>query len=198
MKKAFIAIVCLFAMTNMQAQVVESDFSATETDLKTTANTKTADNNGLSIDFRIPDGGVFGYSISYTLMDYLNLGYFQDWLDAKGMEKNQDFGIFAGGMYRYWVAAPFFVEGRAGIDCHNHSWSIKVPYRIGSTIGEKTESDDDFSVGFYVEPRIGVKVYEKNGISVCANAGYRLDAMKFKFDDEHLGKYITFGATIAF
>ena len=201
MKRLLLITASMAAMLSMQAQVVESDFDATDTELSTTEADKQERNSGFSIDFRIPSEGVFGYSAHYTFADYFNFGWFQDFLKTDGLESNSSVGVFGGFNYRHWVMPSFFVEGQAGLGWYYHSFSYKEPttnYVSGKLYTSTTTKHEHKSYVFgYFWPRVGVKVYEKGSSLWCVTVGYRFDALDFKTSKDMLGKYFTFGAIVA-
>ncbi|MBQ7686381.1 MAG: hypothetical protein IJT28_04000 [Bacteroidaceae bacterium] len=202
MKKILFTVACLFTILGTQAQVVQSDFDATDSELTTTEQKGNQKSSGGNFDVRLPADGVFGYSLHYTFFDYINIGYFQDLLKTDGLESNSDVGAFAGGSYRYWAMPALFIEGHAGLGWLYHSWSYKYTnYNIigGRTYTTELTASDHKSYMFaYFHPRVGVKVYEKGNTAWCITAGYRFDAMDFKTDKENLAKYFTFGFAVAF
>lgn len=168
------------------------------------------------------DGKANGFSIEYMGIEKatginmdLGIGYFSisgGYVFGEtndNVTDNNSWHIAVGANYRYWLHKRIFIEGKIGIG-YSHS-TFKMKYTTGyktdyimngkysynkPTYETSEESSGD--VFGYITPRIGFNVGKIWDTQWAIVAGYRWDALKFKFDKDNTRDYFTIGITAGF
>ncbi len=182
MKKLVFTVFCmLFAMVSYAQDATGNEVLSTDSPKQ---------NYELDLRF-IKDG--FGISANSSWLGFLDFGiYFDHYKDVKNdyfeIENNRDWGFFTGGKYKYWPMEFLYIEGQVGLGWHWSSASYK--YNGG------WETQKSNSIFCYITPRVGVKVITIKKYDVFLTAGYRWDAMKFKFNKENMNDFFTLGFSV--
>lgn len=205
MKKVFL-IMCAFTFAcTINAQKVVTDNihgtdsienSSTNNSIELSADSdKKYEQNGFGIEYFGVDGG-YGINYNAKIFDYLSFGfYFGGGETNETVTENSSWGLNIGANYRYWLGKVLFLEAEGGL-AYGHG-KITIRTKTGK-YGYKDNTVSDGNMGFYITPRIGLRICKigKGGLALVA--GYRWHFSEFKFSKEYTSDFFTVGLNLVF
>lgn len=216
MKKVFL-IMCAFTFAcTINAQKVITDNihgtdsienSSTNNSIELSADSdKKYEQNGFGIEYFGVDGG-YGINYNAKIFDYLSFGFcFGGGETNETVTENSSWGLNIGANYRYWLGKVLFLEAEGGLVYGHAKVSIRTktgesghysPSGVWIPKYEYTEDTwSDGNMGFYITPRIGLRICKigKGGLALVA--GYRWHFSEFKFSKEHTSDFFTVGLNL--
>lgn len=217
LKKKVFLILCAFTFVcTINAQTIVTDnihgtdsvemASTIDNRVFSTDSDKKYEQNGLGIEYFGVDGG-YGINFNAKVFDYLSFGvYFGDGETNEMVTENSSWGLNIGANYRYWLGRVLFIEAEGGL-VYGHA-KVSIRSKTGESghytpsgvwipeykYSENTSSDGN--MGFYITPRIGLRICKVGNGGLVLVAGYRWHFSEFKFSKEYTADFFTVGLNL--